>query len=64
MKMHCAEVLEVLSALTARETVLYWPEVALLLTTKHPAGAEVRLAARTAVAKDKKGRTERMMIII
>jgi hypothetical protein len=64
MKMHCAVVLEVLRALTAKETVLYWLEVALLLTTRHPEGDVVRLAASTVAAKESKDRIERMVKIL
>jgi hypothetical protein len=61
MKMHCAVVLEVLRALTANETVLYWLEVAFLLTTRHPDGDVVRLAASTVAAIENKDIIERMM---
>jgi hypothetical protein len=58
MKMHCADVLVVLRASTADWTVLYWPVVAVLLTTRHPDGGEVRPAAKAAVANEKRYRNE------
>ncbi len=45
MKMHCAVVVEVLSALTAAWTVLYFPEPP---TARQPDGGELR-AARASI---------------
>ena len=59
--MHCAVVPDVLRALTASETVLYWLDVALLLTTKHPDGAVVRLAAKAVAARGRKESNDRIM---
>ena len=47
MKMHCAAVVEVLSALTAAWTVLYFPEPP---TARQPDGGELR-AARASIGQ-------------
>jgi hypothetical protein len=57
MKMHWGVVVVLLRALTADWKVLCWDEVAVLLTTRHPDGGEVRSSARTVCRSDSKYKT-------